>query len=264
MNYKNLLSLDGHTYVVLGAGDGIGEQVSTALSQCGARVVCVDSSAERAERIATAVGGIAVAADVTRRADMERVFAQTAQLPGGGPLGVVDVVGMVVRNSLANADDASWKRQFELVLDHAWLALELGARAMEGRGGSIVFIGSIAGNVVRSGPALAYSAAKAGLHHLARGAALELAPAGIRVNVVAPGLTKTPRLVQSNPADYWSSQAAQIPMRRVGEVSDVASAVLFLASPMASYITGNVISVDGGSSLSSGSFTLAKSVPGKD
>src|SRR5205085_3921324 len=173
VNYKDLLSLDNHTYVVLGAGDGIGEQVSTALSQCGARVVCVDSSAERAQRVASAIGGVAIEADVTGREDMEQVFAQAAELPGGGPLGIVDVVGMVIRNSLASADDAAWKRQFELVLDHAWLALSIGARAMQGRGGSIVFIGSAAGSVPRAGPALAYSAAKAGLHHLARGAALE-------------------------------------------------------------------------------------------
>jgi len=262
VNYKSLLCLDNRTFIVLGAGDGIGMQVSIALSQCGGRVVCVDSSAERAKTVASAVGGIAVTADITRREDLEHVFAQAAQLPGGGPLGVVDVVGMVVRNSLASADDAGWKRQFELVLDHAWLALQLGAQTMNGRGGSFVFIGSIAGNVVRGGPALAYSAAKAGLHHLVRGAALDLAPAGIRVNVVAPGLTKTPRLVQSNPPDFWTSQAAQIPMRRVGEIPDVASAVLFLASPMASYITGTVVPVDGGSSLSSGSFSLAKSEPG--
>jgi NAD(P)-dependent dehydrogenase (short-subunit alcohol dehydrogenase family) len=259
MNYKNLLSLDNHNFVVLGAGNGIGEQVVTALSQCGAHVMCVDSSKERASRVATASNGISVEADVTSRADMERVFAQAACLPGNGPLGVVDVVGMVIRTSLVDGKDADWKRQFELVLDHAWLALQLGAPTMQGRGGSFTFIGSIAGSVVRNGPALAYSAAKAGLHHMARGAALELAPSGIRVNVVAPGLTRTPRLVQSNPPEYWPGQAAQIPMRRVGEISDVASAVLFLASPLANYITGNVISVDGGSSLSNGGFTLAKS-----
>lgn len=261
MNYRNLLSLENQTFIVLGAGDGIGEQVSIALSQWGGRVACVDSSGERAQRVAAAVRGIAIVADVTRRDDMQRVFDETVQWSPNGPLGLVDVVGMVIPNRLGEVDDASWSRQFNVVLDHAWLALQLGARAMQGRGGSMVFIGSIAGQVVRNGPALAYSAAKAGLHHLARGAALELAPAGIRVNVVAPGLTRTPRLVQSNPPEYWTSQAAQIPLRRIGEVTDVASAVLFLSSPMASHITGNVVTVDGGSALSSGSFTLAKSRP---
>lgn len=259
MNYKQLLDLENHTFVVLGAGDGIGEQVVSALSQCGARTVCVDTSPERAQRVAAAAGGIAVTGDVTSRSDMERVFAEAARIAGDGPLGVVDVVGMVIRTGLAQGTDADWKRQFNLVLDHAWLALQLGAPAMEGRGGSFTFIGSIAGSITRDGPALAYASAKAGLHHLARGAALELAPRGIRVNVVAPGLTRTPRLVQANQAGFWPGQAAQIPLRRVGEVSDVASAVLFLASPMASYITGNIIAVDGGTSLAPGGFTLAQS-----
>lgn len=265
MNYAQLLSLEGRTYVVLGAGDGIGEQVVQALAQCGARVLCVDSSAAKAERVAAANQGVPAVADITNRADMERVFSQAASLAGTGPLGVVDVVGMVLRTTLEDADGTLWQRQFQLVIDHAWLALHFGARAMEGRGGSMVFIGSIAGSVVRSGPALAYASAKAGLHHLVRGAALELAPRGIRVNVVAPGLTRTPRLVQANPEGYWPAQAAHIPMGRVGETSDVASAVLYLSSPLASYVTGNIIAVDGGSSLNTGGgLSLAKSQPGAD
>jgi NAD(P)-dependent dehydrogenase (short-subunit alcohol dehydrogenase family) len=259
MQYPHLLSLEGQSFVVLGAGDGIGEQVVTALAQCGATVMCVDTAQERAERVAQAHGGVACVADITQPADMERVFAQAAHLPGTGPLGVVDVVGMVLRTSLATTGFPEWKRQFEVVLDHAWLALQMGARAMQGRGGAFVFIGSIAGTVPRGGAALAYASAKAGLHHLVRSAALELGPQGIRVNVVAPGLTRTPRLVQSNPEGFWPEQAAQIPLRRVGETTDVASAVLFLASPMAQYITGNVVAVDGGSSLTSGGFTLARS-----
>lgn len=265
MNYAKLLSLEGRTYVVLGAGDGIGEQVVRALAQCGGRVLCVDSSAERAERVAAANEGVPIVADVTSRNDMERVFSTAAAMSPTGPLGLVDVVGMVLRTTLADADDVIWRRQFQMVIDHAWLALHLGARAMEGRGGSMVFIGSIAGSVVRDGPALAYASAKAGLHHLARGAALELAPKGIRVNVVAPGLTRTPRLLQSNPESYWPDQATRIPMGRVGETTDVASAVLYLSSPLAEYVTGNIIAVDGGSSLSTGGgFSLAKSQPGAD
>lgn len=259
MNYANLLSLEGRGFVVLGAGDGIGEQVVAALAQCGATVLCADSSPERAKRVARLHSGIPVAADITRSADMERVFDEAARMPCQGPLGVVDVVGMVLRTSLDTTSYAEWKHQFEVVLDHAWLALQRGSRAMEGRGGSFVFVGSIAGSVPRSGAALAYASAKAGLHHLARSAALELGPKGIRVNVVAPGLTRTPRLLQNNPAEFWPDQAAQIPMRRVGETTDIASAVLFLASPLASYVTGNILAVDGGSSLTSAGFTLARS-----
>jgi len=260
IDYRNLLSLRGHFFIVFGAGQGIGEEAVQALSQCGARVLCVDSALERAERVAAANNGVAIAADVTRRKDIERVFAEAIRLQPEGPLGMVNVVGMVIRNNLSADDDGSWKRQFELVLDHVWTTLHYGAHAMKGRGGSMVFIGSIAGHVVRSGPALAYAAAKAGLHHLAKGAAHELAGSGIRVNVVAPGLTRTPRLIENNLPEYWEQEAARIPMRRPGEPSDVASAVLYLSSPLADYVTGNVIAVDGGSSLGAvGAFNLAAS-----
>ena len=259
-DYRNLLSLHGQVFVVLGAGQGIGEEVVRALSQCGARVVCVDSVLERAQQVASANNGIALAADVTKPEEMDRVFSEAAKVQGSGPLGVVNVVGMVIRNELASEDAGSWKRQFELVLDHVWLTLHFGAKAMKDRGGNMVFIGSIAGHVVRSGAALAYASAKAGLHHLAKGAAQELAPQGIRVNVVAPGLTRTPRLVANNSADYWKQESSRIPMGRPGETSDVASAVLYLASPLAAYVTGNVIAVDGGSSLGAvGAFKLAAS-----
>jgi NAD(P)-dependent dehydrogenase (short-subunit alcohol dehydrogenase family) len=259
-DYSQMLSLQGRLFVVLGAGQGIGEEVVQALSQCGARVVCADSVLARAERVAAAHGGIAMQADVTRPEDMRQVFGAVAELPSDGPLGVVNVVGMVIRNELQAQDEGSWKRQFELVLDHAWLTLHFGAKAMVDKGGCIIFIGSIAGHVVRSGAALAYASAKAGLHHLAKGAAHELARSNIRVNVVAPGLTRTPRLVANNSAQYWEQESARIPMGRPGETSDVASAVLYLASPLAAYVTGNVIAVDGGSSLGAvGAFKLANS-----
>ena len=260
VEYANLLSLQGRDFVVLGAGQGIGEQVVRALSQCGARVICVDSSPERAEQVAAAYGGIALPADITSRDDMKRVFGEVSRLQGDGPLGVVNVVGMVIRNEISSADEQSWKRQFEVVLDHAWLTLHFGANAMKGRGGCMVFVGSIAGSSVRSGAALAYATAKAGLHHLVKGAAHELAPSGIRVNAVAPGLTRTPRLIENNPEAYWQKESSRIPMGRAGEPSDVASAILYLASPLAAYITGNVIAVDGGFSLGAvGAFNLASS-----
>ena len=144
-DYSQMLSLRGRIFVVLGAGQGIGEEVVQALSQCGAQVVCVDSVLARAEQVAAAHGGIAMAADVTRAEDMRRVFDAVAALPSDGPLGVVNVVGMVIRNDLRTEDEGNWKRQFELVLDHAWLTLHFGAKAMGERGGCMVFIGSIAG-----------------------------------------------------------------------------------------------------------------------
>jgi NAD(P)-dependent dehydrogenase (short-subunit alcohol dehydrogenase family) len=262
--YTDRLRLDGQSFIVLGAGQGIGEQSAHALAQSGAELLCVDIDPARAKTVAEAVGGHPFAADVTRAKDMAEVFSTAKNLFKTGPLGLVDVVGMVYGCGLSSDDDGSWHRQFQIVLDHAWLALKHGSRVMGDRGGSMVFVGSIAGSVVRSGAALGYASAKAALHHLVKGAAQELAPSGIRVNAVAPGLTQTPRLVQSNPQAFWEQQASQIPMRRTGSPQDVASAILFLCSPLASYITGNVIAVDGGSSLVMGAgFGLAHSQPPK-
>jgi NAD(P)-dependent dehydrogenase (short-subunit alcohol dehydrogenase family) len=251
--YAELLRLDGQGFIVLGAGQGIGEQVAHALSQSGATVLCVDRESERAESVAAATGGYPCVSDITTREGMSAVFDTASAKLGTTLKGIVDVVGMVVAGALDQSQDVLWHKQFQLVLDHAWLALQFGAKALVAGGGSMLFIGSVAGNVPRGGSLLPYAASKAALHHLVRGAALELAASRIRVNAVAPGLTQTPRLLEANPASFWKSQADQIPLGRVGTPQDVAASVLFLSSALAAHITGTILTVDGGASLSSGS-----------
>ncbi|VTU13205.1 Rhamnolipids biosynthesis 3-oxoacyl-[acyl-carrier-protein] reductase [Variovorax sp. SRS16] len=243
-----MLRLDGKAFVVLGAGQGIGEQSAHALAQCGARVLCVDSNEARARAIAEATRGVPCVADVTSRADIQKVFAMAASEFGNRLDGIVDVVGIGVGKTLETLDDSSWQRQFDLVVGHAFLAIQMGAPLLV-PGASIVLVGSMAGSWVRGGELLAYASAKAALHHLARGAAQDLAPRRIRVNVVAPGLTRTPRLLDANDEEFWQSQAAEIPLGRAGSPSDIASAILFLASPMATHITGVVLPVDGGAGI---------------
>jgi NAD(P)-dependent dehydrogenase (short-subunit alcohol dehydrogenase family) len=247
-DFANALRLDGKSFVVLGAGQGIGEKSAHALAQNGARLLCVDVDEGRAAAIAKATRGVPCVADITSRASMEKVFA-TAQAEFGGRLdGIVDVVGIGVGKTLKTLDDASWQRQFDLVVKHAFLAIQLGAPLLASNG-SIVLVGSMAGSWVRGGGLLAYAAAKAALHHLARGAAQDLAPNRIRVNVVAPGLTQTPRLLDANDEVFWQEQAAEIPLGRTASPSDIANAILFLSSPMAAHITGVVLPVDGGSNV---------------
>ena len=255
--YGDALRVDGQGFVVLGAGQGIGEQTAHALAQSGGRVLCVDLDAERAQAVAKAVGGAAVVADVLSRDDMRSMFSDAQRLLGAGIHGVVDVVGMPIGKALADLDDDSWQRQFDLVIRHAYLATQLSAPLMRD-GGSITLVGSMAGTIARSGSLLAYGAAKAALHHFAKGAAQELATQGIRVNVVAPGLTKTPRLVEANGEAFWSAQEAEIPLGRAASPVDIANAILFMASPMSAHVTGHVIGVDGGASLGS-SRAIAKS-----
>lgn len=244
-NYSNSLRLDGKNFVVLGAGQGIGEQSTHALAQSGARVLCVDFDEDRANAIASAVNGISCVANILSRPDMQRVFETAKREFRGQVDGIVDIVGMPIGRPLQNHDDESWRRQFDVVLHHAFLALQFGEPLLV-PGSSVVLVGSIGGIVARGGPALAYSAAKAALHQMARSAAQEFAPKRIRVNVVAPGLTRTPRLVQANDRGFWEEQEKAIPLGRAASPTDIAHAILFLCTPMAAHITGVLLPVDGG------------------
>jgi 3alpha(or 20beta)-hydroxysteroid dehydrogenase len=243
--FASLLRLEGRGVVVLGAGQGIGRQVAHALAQCGAQVLCVDSDAVRGERVAAEVGGSALTADVTRREDVERVFGE-ARLRLGRVQAVVDIVGIAMLKPLAAFDDAAWDSQFDVVLRHAWLTLQIGGAALrEGGGGSMAFVGSLAGlQSVRD--QVAYGTAKAALHHLVRGMASELARDNIRVNAVAPGFIRTPRLEVLLAPDQWQLVEAAIPLGRAALPYEIAAPLLFLVSDLSSHVTGQVLAIDGG------------------
>jgi NAD(P)-dependent dehydrogenase (short-subunit alcohol dehydrogenase family) len=247
-DYLGQLRLNGRGFVVLGAGDGIGRQTCHALSQAGATVLCADREPALAEAVAAEVGGVAAVADVTVRADMERTFAIAESRFGASFNGVVDVVGIAQIGALADMDDAGWARQFDTVLRHAYLTIQLGSAALGRRGGgSLVFVGSISG-LVSIGNQAAYGTAKAALHHLVRCSAHELGPRGVRVNAVAPGFVRTPRLLTRLNESFWNSVAESNPLRRVAIPAEVASTLLFLCSDLAQYVTGNILTVDGGTS----------------
>lgn len=244
-DYMQQLRLDGRGYVVVGVGNGIGGQVCHALSQAGARVLCVDLKAEVAQRTAAATGGIAAAADATSRADMVAVFNQARSEFGSAFAGVVCVVGVAIPGEIGAHDDDALLRQYQLVLTPGVLCTQLAAPLLAANGGgSITLVGSLAG--LRSTKRVAmYGAAKAALHSFASFAADEYGPSGVRVNVAAPGRVKASGGVDPAP-HVWERVAAAIPLRRVGVPSEIASVILFLASDMASYLTGQVIVVDGG------------------
>jgi NAD(P)-dependent dehydrogenase (short-subunit alcohol dehydrogenase family) len=251
-DYRKLFSLEERVFVVLGGGAGIGRQSSHALAQAGATVVVVDTDGTAAAAVAAEIGGIALTADVTRRDSVEEVFAAAARQ--AGPVrGVVDIVGVAALGPLAGLDDAGWDRQFDLVLRHAYLALQIGGRAIaEAGGGVMVFVGSISGYAHADGE-VAYGAAKAALHHLVAGAARELAPRGVRVNAIAPGYTRTPRLLSLLGEQRWKDIDAMIPRGSAAVPAEIAAPIAFLASDAASYITGQILGADGG---------LAGGIPG--
>jgi NAD(P)-dependent dehydrogenase (short-subunit alcohol dehydrogenase family) len=244
-DYPALVRLDGRAFVVLGAGQGIGRQAAHALAACGARVLCVDLDAGLAEDVAGEVGGTAWSGDMTVRADAERLFAD-AEARLDRLDGVVDIIGMARYAALVDLDDETWSWQHDIVLRHAYLALQLGGRALVRAGGGVmVFVASASG--FTSAPAhAAYGAAKAGLMALVRSAAVELGPDDVRVNAVAPGVVWTPRVSAFLGEGGHANNVANTPLRRVAQPADIAAAILFLASDLSGYVNGQTLLVDGG------------------
>ena len=243
-DYANPARLDNRGFVVLGAGQGIGRQTCHALAQSGARVLCVDRESELAEAVAREIDGDAICADVVKRQDMDAVFARASGRFGDAFSGIVDIVGIADVRPLADIDDGAWSRQFDLILRHAYLAMQIGAAAMKA-GGAMVFVSSIAGALSVEDEAV-YGTAKAALNHLVRCAAHEFGPRRIRVNAVAPGFVRTPRLLAALDESFWTKLNDYIPLRRAATPADIAKAILFLASDMSTCVTGTILTIDGG------------------
>jgi NAD(P)-dependent dehydrogenase (short-subunit alcohol dehydrogenase family) len=244
-SYTELLRLDGRGFVVVGAGQGIGRQTCHALAQAGAKVFCIDNIDALAKEIADEVGGVAWSGDARDRADVER-SVEAAGRELGGVDGLVDIVGMAKYASILDTTDKDYDWTFDMVLRHAYLYSQACGRVMSGaEGGTMVFVASVSG--ITSAPRhAAYGAAKAALMAWIRSLAVELGPSGIRANGVAPGLVWTPRISQ-----YLGDEGRQLnientPLRRIAEPHDIASAILFLASDLSSFVTGQTLVVDGG------------------
>ena len=242
--------------VVTGGDSGIGAACVIALAKAGADVAIVyHSNADGAQRTAeqvTALGrrAVVVQANVGDAGDVERAFTSAGEL--GTPDILVNSAGMNM-SGVRVADMAleQWNRVLATDLTGSFLASRRFARGLAGRSGpaAIVNITSIHEFAVRDGGA-DYVAAKAGQGALARTLAVELAERQITVNSVAPGMILTPMNQQSvDDADERSRRERHIPLRRAGAPEEVARAVVFLASPASSYITGATLVIDGGLSL---------------
>ena len=246
-HYPDLLQLSDRGFVVAGAGQGIGRQTAHALANSGARVLCIDNDPEAAAHVAGEIGGEAFVADVRERDDIQRALDQ-ALASFGRVDGIVDIVGMARYRPLLDTSDEDWQWTDGMVLRHAFLLAQLGGRVMRERGGVMVFVASVSG--MTSAPLhAAYGAFKAGLISLVRSAAVELGPDRVRVNAVAPGVVWTPRVGALIGEEGRRINADTTPLRRVAEPADIAAGILFLCSDLSSYVTGQVLVVDGGLQL---------------
>ena len=244
-DYGSLLRLDGKGAVVVGAGQGIGRQTTHALAQAGARVFCIDNQESLAKEIADEVGGIPWSCDARERSEVEDAVG-AARRELGRIDALVDIVGMAKYIALLDTTDEDWDWTDGMVLRHAFLFSQYAGKAMvEDGGGAMCFVASVSG--ITSAPNhAAYGVAKAGLMSLVRSTAVELGPAGVRSNAVAPGMVWTPRISQFVPEELKKRNEENTPLRRVAIPADIAAAALFLVSDLAAYVNGQTLTVDGG------------------
>lgn len=239
--------LTGRLAVVTGGAAGIGAAISTVLAEGGARVVVADRNAEAAEVLAAQLGGIALTLDVT---DPDSCEAKAAALAAShGPAAIlVNNAGIVMNAPSLEVDLADWRRVIDVNLHGVFHTSRAFGRHMVAAGrGSVVNISSICGEVtVHPQPQAAYNAAKAGVNLLTKSLAVEWA-GRVRVNAVAPGYTATElTLLGRSKPEWFNTWLAGIPMGRLADPREIALAVAYLASDAASYVTGTVLSVDGG------------------
>ena len=240
--------------LVTGAGSGIGRAVARRLARDGARVALVGRRAARLEEVAAAIGpeALPIAADLSIEADTERAVRETVAHFGGLDI-LVNGAGILVGGSLVNTSLAAWDQTMNVNLRSVFHLMQLAVPHLAARAGNIVNVSSVTG--LRSFPGvLAYCVSKAALDQLTRCAALELAPKGVRVNAVNPGVVVTEAHVSGgmpaeNYARFLEHSKTTHPLGRVAEPEEVAELIAFLASQRASFITGATYSIDGGRSL---------------
>ena len=252
------MNLSGKSAIVTGSASGIGREIALTLAADGASVTVADRNLEGAEAVASRItesGGTARAAqvDVTDSGQVDAAVEGAAEAYGSLDI-LVNVAGFGFNSPIVDMREEDWDLVLGVNLKGQFLCARAAARRMirQGNGGRIVNIASTAANNARYAGG-AYCAAKAGVVQLTKVLALELGEYGITVNAVGPGFTETPATVESSD-EYRSNFLAQVPAGRSGRTSDIANAVLFLASPASEYVNGQAIYVDGG--YSAGKLTV--------
>ena len=245
--------LDDKIAVITGGARGIGRATAELFATVGARVFIVDRDSDEAKQAASAIratGGKvdAHAVDVTDEVAVEKLFAEIAEQAGRFDV-LVNNAGASIRKPTLELPREDWDRVVAVNMTAVFLCTKAAARHIlaAGRGGAIVNIASIMGFSGGSYPNISYKATKGAVVNMTRAFAIEWAKAGIRVNAVAPTWVRTGFIAPILEDPAWLAEVESLtPMGRLAEPEEVAAAILFLASPAASMVTGHTLAVDGG------------------
>ena len=242
-------SLSGQPAIVTGAARGLGRAIAYTLAAAGAKVACVDINVETLKETIDgirAAGGTAeaIACNVTDSARVAEVVDEVTKMWGGLQI-LVNNAGITRDNMILRMKDEQWDAVININLRGTFLFTRSAAKPMiKQHGGRIINIASVSGLMGNPGQAN-YSASKAGVIGLTRTVAMELAGRNVTVNAVAPGFIATD-MTAALGEEMIAQIKKEVPLGRMGQPQDVADAVLFLASDAASFITGHVLTVDGG------------------
>ena len=243
------MDLKGKTALVTGSARGIGKAIAERLASLGAKIVVSDILGDMAESTARELrekgfGAISLRTDVTSAPDVEKTIEDILAKFGALDI-LVNNAGITKDALIVRMSEEDWDRVLNINLKGAFLVTQASAKVMmKQRSGRIINISSVVGRMGNAGQAN-YSASKAGLIGLTKSAAKELSGRGITVNAIAPGYIAT-EMTEKLPQAAKDAFLNNIPLKRAGTPEDIARVVAFLASDDASYITGQVIGVDGG------------------
>jgi NAD(P)-dependent dehydrogenase (short-subunit alcohol dehydrogenase family) len=241
------MRLKDHVAIVTGSGSGMGEAVARLFAEEGANVVVADLNATAAQTVAAQIGrrASAVEVDITQEPQVVDLVKRAVEAFGRVDI-LVNCAGMADFRKTEDTSLELWHKVVDVNLTGTFLCCrEAGRRMIEGGGGAIVNIASTSG--ISGTPYMAaYSAAKHGVVGLTRELATEWGKHNVRVNCICPGATETSMLLGTTTETYRAERRRRVPLGKLGQPSEQAQAILFLASPESSYVNGAVLCVDGG------------------